>query len=321
MTGRNITDQIIYIDAGENYSIQGVQSIDHVEVQPYKLFTIPPERMIHAKDSLKGLINNKLVSVISEDQYDTYVWREVSGVWDFVPRALDPGVHLAIDDGSTSATSVWSSNKTNTEVQAVATEAVGGDLSGNLPNPSVIKLNGDALPTNVADGFVKRNTANDAWEEVSYGSSADTITQGGDSRIPTQDENDALVGTSGAPSSSNKYITELDSRVSASYSVQTLNATPVTIASIPTVDNEARLIMAKVRAEINGTALSIATYVRRFTVKQASTVVSIVNTQDDLTYEDVAGWDVTALINGTSIDIQVTGDTSTIDWTAHIEVI
>jgi len=36
----------------------------------------------------------------------------------------------------------------------------------------------------------------------------------GDTRIPTQDENDALAGTSGSPSSSNKYATNADARLS-----------------------------------------------------------------------------------------------------------
>lgn len=36
-----------------------------------------------------------------------------------------------------------------------------------------------------------------------------------DPRVPTQDENDALVGTSGAPSSSNKYVTNADTAVTS----------------------------------------------------------------------------------------------------------
>ena len=37
-----------------------------------------------------------------------------------------------------------------------------------------------------------------------------TCVETGDGRVPTQDENDAMVGTSGAPSSTNKYVTAND---------------------------------------------------------------------------------------------------------------
>lgn len=43
-------------------------------------------------------------------------------------------------------------------------------------------------------------------------STAGEAVQATDGRIPTQGENDALVGTSGTPSSSNKYVTDADSR-------------------------------------------------------------------------------------------------------------
>lgn len=47
---------------------------------------------------------------------------------------------------------------------------------------------------------------------VNLGTSAITAAAGDDSRIPTQDENDALVGTSGAPSAANAYVTDADAR-------------------------------------------------------------------------------------------------------------
>lgn len=46
-----------------------------------------------------------------------------------------------------------------------------------------------------------------------FGSTAGKATEGNDSRIPTQDENDALVGTDGTPSTANKYVTNSDSRL------------------------------------------------------------------------------------------------------------
>lgn len=45
-----------------------------------------------------------------------------------------------------------------------------------------------------------------------FGTTAGTVTEGNDSRVPTQDENNALVGTSGAPATGNPYVTDSDSR-------------------------------------------------------------------------------------------------------------
>ena len=59
----------------------------------------------------------------------------------------------------------------------------GGDLGGLYPNPIVDGLLGDALPASVADGFLKRNAANNAWEEVSFGAVANTICEGDDTRL------------------------------------------------------------------------------------------------------------------------------------------
>lgn len=48
---------------------------------------------------------------------------------------------------------------------------------------------------------------------VSYGTTAGTATQGNDARVPSQDENDALQGTSGTPSNTNRYATDADARL------------------------------------------------------------------------------------------------------------
>lgn len=53
------------------------------------------------------------------------------------------------------------------------------------------------------------------WEEhrdIDFGTTGGTATEGNDSRVPAQDENDALVGTSGTPSTANKYVTDADLR-------------------------------------------------------------------------------------------------------------
>lgn len=66
--------------------------------------------------------------------------------------------------------------------------------------------------TDIANGFVKRNSANTGYEQVPYGSSGNTVTEGNDTRLPSQDENDALVGTDGLPSAANPYVTDSDPR-------------------------------------------------------------------------------------------------------------
>jgi hypothetical protein len=58
------------------------------------------------------------------------------------------------------------------------------DLGGTSSAPQVVGLKGNSLPTNVGDGFVKRNSGNTAWEQVAYGTAANTVAQGNDTRFP-----------------------------------------------------------------------------------------------------------------------------------------
>ncbi len=72
------------------------------------------------------------------------------------------------------------------------------DLGGTAAAPTIEGLGGDPLPTDVANGFLKRNSGNTAWEEAAYGSSANTVCEGNDSRL-----SDARTPTSHASSHQN----------------------------------------------------------------------------------------------------------------------
>ncbi len=64
------------------------------------------------------------------------------------------------------------------------------------------------------DNIIVGTTAQ-TWEEhrdIDFGTTAGTAAEGNDSRIPSQDENDALVGTDGVASAANEYVTDSDPR-------------------------------------------------------------------------------------------------------------
>lgn len=68
----------------------------------------------------------------------------------------------------------------------------------------VVSLQGDALPAKAANSFLKRNLGNTGWEEVPYGTGANTVCQGNDSRLsdsraPTGPASGQLGGTYPGP--------------------------------------------------------------------------------------------------------------------------
>lgn len=66
-----------------------------------------------------------------------------------------------------------------------------------------------------------------------FGTTGGTATEGNDGRVPTQDENDALVGTNGAPSTTNKYVTNTDSRNTNERTPVDDSATNAKLANMP----------------------------------------------------------------------------------------
>src|SRR5437868_2014791 len=55
------------------------------------------------------------------------------------------------------------------------------------------------LPVPIADGFLKRNSANTGWQEVTYGTSANTVCQGNDSRLLAAIDRSGRVFSSALP--------------------------------------------------------------------------------------------------------------------------
>lgn len=82
-----------------------------------------------------------------------------------------------------------------------------------------------------ANGITNTGTAENVVVEPVYGALANTVTEGDDSRIPTQDENDALQGTDGSPSSANRYVTDSDGRLLPQVAVSSNDTTPSELLS------------------------------------------------------------------------------------------
>lgn len=125
-------------------------------------------------------------------------------------------------------------------------------LAGALTDVNVAPVDGSFLAFNLASSqwVASSTSAPDASTtvkgvskmSVAPASAANPIAVGdNDGRVPTQGENDALVGTSGTPSSTNKYVTNLDTTIAVvSSSVVRRNATgDVTVNTTPTATTDA----------------------------------------------------------------------------------
>ena len=88
------------------------------------------------------------------------------------------------------------------------------------------------------------------WENTNppqFGTTAGTFTEGSDSRLPTNDEKDALDGTTGTPSNINKYVTDSDARMHTHANQLVLDATE----EIYTSAKDTKLANIQENAQVN----------------------------------------------------------------------
>lgn len=116
-----------------------------------------------------------------------------------------------------------------------------------------LAIAGSPDATTSTKGIVKMSTAPvSAASPIAVGDN--------DTRVPTQAENDALAGTSGAPSSTNKYVTNDDTASAATASkVARRNATgDITVPTTPTASTDAA---SKSYVDTQVTTVDIKNYV------------------------------------------------------------
>ncbi len=135
-------------------------------------------------------------SVISVNGYDGIVVLSYSDVG--AEQAFTKNTAFNKNFGNTSGTVCEGSDSRLSDARIPLSH-----IHGNISNGGAIGLIENLPIITGASGILQVG---------SFGNSVNTFCQGNDSRIPSQDENDALVGTNGTPSSTNKYVTNTDPR-------------------------------------------------------------------------------------------------------------
>ncbi len=90
-------------------------------------------------------------------------------------------------------------------------------IEGFMSTVDKVKLDGietaaTADQTITAGNGLTGGGVGDVTLDADFGPGIGQVTEGSDSRVPTQDENDALLGTNGAPSTINRFVTDSDPR-------------------------------------------------------------------------------------------------------------
>lgn len=167
--------------ASEVSAIQdGVDNKEGVETSTEGLGNIT----LSGEQTLNGILTSSSRILVKEqtNAYDNGLYITASGAWS---RSSDADTSAKVTNGLT----IWVTN--------IASAVYRHKYLLVTPDPITLgttDLTFDELP------------------DIEFGTGAGQATEGNDSRVPTQDENNALVGTSGTPSSSNKYVTNDDSR-------------------------------------------------------------------------------------------------------------
>lgn len=118
----------------------------------------------------------------------------------------DPNAHyLTHQDGGADEINVGGLSGLLADAQTPILHAITHQHSGADEIATVVPA-ANAIPKALAGGRLGGD-----W--ITYGAIANTAVEGNDTRVPTQDENDALQGTSGVPSNSNRYVTNTDARL------------------------------------------------------------------------------------------------------------
>jgi len=98
--------------------------------------------------------------------------------------------------------------------------------------------------------------------------------------------------------------------------VQTLDATPTTIRTIPlTTDTVTQIVVDVVGIKSDKTAIS--GFKKIVTYKNDSGVLTLQGMISRVHQQRQAGWDVTFSISGANVLLQVTGAAMTIDWKSN----